>query len=155
MKTLLPTVQHLGCHVVELHYSRPLFETMTHISSSADAYQLLMDFVNPYRIDLKEFFFVILLSGANRVLCTAEVASGSTKCVSINIKEILQLSLFTNASAIIVAHNHPSGTLKPSSSDSRFTDTIKKASELLDITLLDHLIFTSEGYYSFSDSGLL
>jgi len=155
MKSLLPTVQHSGCHVVELHYIRPLFETMTFIGCSQDAFDLLTSFVNPNRIDLKEFFFVLLLTNANRVLCTAQVASGTARGVVTNPKEMLQLALLTHSSSLIMAHNHPSGTLKPSVSDLKFTKEMNKACKLLDITLLDHLIFTSESFYSFSDNGSL
>ena len=70
-----------------------------------------------------------------------------------NVKEIYQLALLSNASAVVVAHNHPSGKLKPSTADKDLTQKLKEAFKLLDITLLDHLILTSEGFSSFSDSG--
>mgnify|MGYP000619166385 FL=1 len=105
------------------------------------------------RIDYKEFFWVLLLTNANQVLGVSEISVGSTTGVSVNIKEIYQLALLSNASAVIVAHNHPSGKLTPSTADKNITEKLQKALKLLDIILLDHLILTSEGFVSFSDSG--
>jgi len=72
-----------------------------------------------------------------------------------NYKEILQLALLSNASAIILAHNHPSGDLNISASDRRVTSKIMEVTEIIEVTLLDHIIITSESYVSFSDSGEL
>jgi len=155
MKTNLPTTQLLGSNIIELHYIRPLFKTMKFINSSFMAYHLLQQVIHPYRIDLKEFFLVILLTNANRILAVSEVAAGTSKGVISNPKEMLQLALLVNASFLIIAHNHPSGTLIPSRSDVRFTTSMKKACRLVDMTLLDHIIFTSESYFSFSDARLL
>ena len=77
---------------------------------------------------------------------------GTTNGVTVNIKEVFQLALLTNVTCIIVAHNHPSGKLIASESDKRITQKLKKASKLLDLTLLDHLIITSEDFMSYSDS---
>jgi DNA repair protein RadC len=68
----------------------------------------------------------------------------------------MQYALKTNAQAIIICHNHPSGNDKPSESDTKITKKIKDAASLLDLQLMDHLIITpKEGYYSFSDNGIL
>ena len=73
----------------------------------------------------------------------------------INIKEIFQLVLKSNATNFLACHNHPSAELKPSLSDVKVTEKIKGGAELLDVKLLDHIILSSEGYYSFSDEGRL
>jgi len=151
MNTLLSTQYILSSYEIELHYKRPLFTSMKHISCSKDAEKILRDFINPNRLDLKEFFYVMLLTNANRLIGVSEVASGTTRCVIVPIKEILQLALKTNSSAILVAHTHPSGTLKKSKNDIRFTKKLKDGVKLMEITLLDHLIITSEAYISFSD----
>ena len=70
----------------------------------------------------------------------------------VNIKEICQLALLGHAMQIIIAHNHPSGTLTPSQADRKLTDKLKNTLNLLDIELLDHLIITSESYISFVDN---
>jgi DNA repair protein RadC len=155
MKAPIPTTQLFGCSELELHYKRPLFDSMVHIKSSKDAETILRKYIDPNRINLKEFFWMMALTQANRLLGISEIASGSPQGVSMNIKEIFQTILLTNASAIIVAHNHPSGNLKPSQSDRAFTKKLQKLSSLMDVTLLDHVILSSEDYYSFSDDRLL
>jgi DNA repair protein RadC len=122
---------------------------MYHITSAEDAIRYFRLFVNQKQLDLRECFWVMLLTNANRVLGIAEVASGTTLGVQPNPKYIFQLALLTNASAIIVAHSHPSGSLAVSENDLRETKKIKEIAHSLDITLLDHLIITSESFMSF------
>jgi len=140
---------------VELHYKRPLFHSMKSIARSEDAQEILRTFINPNRLDLKEFFWILLLSNANRLVAVAEISSGSPRCVQIQIREIFQLTLITNTSNFIVAHCHPSGNLKISESDKKLTSKLQELCELLELTLLDHIILTSESYTSFSDTGKL
>ncbi len=137
---------------VKIHYERPILNPNRVVKSSEDSERLLRTFIDAKRIDYKEFFWVLLLTNANQVIGVSEIAVGNTTGVSVNIKEIYQLALLANASAIIVAHNHPSGKLKPSEADKRLTNKLSEASKFLDITLLDHIILTSEGFVSFSDS---
>ena len=138
---------------VQIHYQRPIFNTHKTVKSSEDSEKYFRDFLDNNRIDYKEFFWVLLLTNANQVLGLSEISIGSTTGVSVNIKEIYQLALLSNASAVIVAHNHPSGKLVPSLADKNITEKLQKALKLLDIILLDHLILSSEGFVSFSDSG--
>ncbi|MCK8479035.1 JAB domain-containing protein [Psychroserpens algicola] len=155
MKTTLQVAHIMGCHEIEICYKRPLFNKMTLIKSSEDADNVLREFVNLKRIDLKEFYWVMLLSQSNRVLGISEIGSGTITGVATNLKEVYQLVLMTNSSALIVCHNHPSGNLKPSQSDKEVTEKLQKLADLIDVTLLDHLIITSEGYFSFSDNHLM
>ncbi len=74
---------------------------------------------------------------------------------SVDVRVILQAALLTNSVAIILAHNHPSGNLKPSRQDMEITKQVKDAARLMRITVLDHLILTDAGYYSFADEGEL
>ena len=152
MKTNLPSTLILSYAEIEVCYKRPRFQEMIHIKSSEDIDSLLKAHINMERIDLKEFFWVVLLSHANRVLGISEIGSGTPKGVATNLHEIYQLVLKTNATAIVVAHNHPSGNLKPSENDRWITKKLQKLAKLIDVTFLDHLIITSESYYSFSDS---
>lgn len=137
---------------IQIHYKRPIFDANRKVASSHDSERLLRSFIDTKRIDYKEFFWVLLLTNANHVLGISEIAVGNTTGVTVNVKEIYQLALLANASAIIVAHNHPSGKLEASQSDRNITAKIKEGLKFLDITLLDHLILTSEGFVSFSDS---
>ncbi|MFD2916861.1 JAB domain-containing protein [Psychroserpens luteus] len=155
MKTTLPVTQLMGCHEIEVCYKRPLFNKTMLIKSSKDADRILRSYINLKRVDLKEFFWVIPLSNANCVLGISEIGSGTIKSVSTNLHEIYQLVLLTNASGLIIAHNHPSGQLKPSETDKQITKKLTKLAELFDVTLLDHLIITSESYFSFSDNHIL
>ena len=148
MKNQLTTLHSYGSHIVELKYVRPFINEMRTISCAEDANSILRDFINPYQIDLRECFWVILLTNANRVLAISEVATGTSRGVQTNPKYIFQLALIANASALIIAHNHPSGTLKTSTSDVQETKKIKQIAALMEITLLDHLIITSEGFVS-------
>jgi len=152
MKTNLPSTEILSSSEIQLHYKRPLFSLMKHIKCSEDAEMILREFTDVNRIDLKEFFWVLFLTNANRLIGISEVASGSSDHVAISVKEVIQLSLITNASAIILAHNHPSGKTGVSKSDSIITQKLKELTSLFGITLLDHIIITSETYGSFSDS---
>lgn len=145
-------ILELQLHEVEIHYKRPVLNDNLKIKSSEDSVRVLRQFIDTKRIDYKEFFWVLLLNNSNQLLGISEIAVGSTNGVTVNIKEVFQLALLTNATCIIVAHNHPSGKLKASESDKRITQKLMKASKLLDLTLLDHIIITSEDFMSYSDS---
>lgn len=155
MKPNLPSTQLLSSSVIKIHYKRPLFDSMMHITRSKDAMAVLRKYADPDSIDLKEHFYVLMLSNANRLLGVSLISIGTTAGVCVGLKEILQLALITNSTGIIIAHNHPSGTLMPSQSDCQMTERIKEGLSLVDIRLLDHLIFTSDEYTSFADSGYL
>lgn len=73
----------------------------------------------------------------------------------VDIRMVLKEALLANATNIALAHNHPSGNLRPSREDDRLTDKVKQAAKLLDITLIDHVIVTNDGYYSYQDEGRL
>ena len=140
---------------VEIHYKRPLFESMTPIKSAEDANRMLRSYINKAKIDLKECFWVLLLTNANRLLGISEVAVGTSTGVLINTKEILQLALLTHANTIIVAHNHPSGKLSFSESDKKQTQRLQELAKIMEINLLDHIIITSESFLSFANEGEL
>ncbi len=133
---------------IRIHYTRPPLDSMPQITCVPDAVALFRSFVDPERIDLKEFFWIMLLTHSHHVLGISEIAIGNTSEVSLPKKEIFQLSLTAHASAIILCHNHPSGHLTPSQSDIALTKEIFAFATLVDVKILDHLILTSEGYYS-------
>ena len=94
--------------------------------------------------------YIVTLTNSNRLISISEITSGTTKGVQISPKLIFQLALKANAVAIIVAHNHPSGKLKISESDKKETQKLKLLADKMEITLLDHLIITSESFLSFA-----
>jgi DNA repair protein RadC len=103
---------------------------------------------------------MLLLNRANKVLGIFEVSSGSATGTVADPKLVFAAAIKTNACGIILAHyvkahNHPSGNLQPSQADIDLTRRMKEGGKLLEIQLLDHVILTSEGYYSFADEGLL
>ncbi len=98
---------------------------------------------------------LLLLNRGAKVLGKYELSKGGTASAAIDIKLVLSITLKCNASGIILIHNHPSGNLKPSPSDISLTEKLQKACKVIDIKLLDHLIVSQYGYYSFSDENLL
>ena len=141
-------------HEVEIHYKRPLVDSMTSIKDSKSASQAVRDFANEETLDHKEFFWAMYLTPMNKILAICELSKGSTMGTVVNIKEIVQLALRLNASNVLICHNHPSGNLCFSKADIALTKKIKKAVETMDMTLLDHIIITSEGYSSYEDEDI-
>ncbi len=127
------------------------------ITSSETAAQALKHHVfDPDTIGLYESFYLLCLNRANAVLGASLISKGGTSGTVVDIKIIFATALKAGASNIIVAHNHPSGSLSPSQADIDITKKIKQAGEIMQIPLLDHIILTYDnGYYSFADEGML
>lgn len=138
---------------IEIHYTRPIGVTFCKVTNMNEAETVIRESIDLRKIDHKEFFWVLLLNHSNQVLGISEIGRGSTSRVDVNIKEIFQLALRANASSVILAHNHPSGNPKPSSTDIAITKKIKEGGKLLDIEVHDHLIFTSQGCTSLLEEG--
>ena len=144
-----------GCYEIQIHYKRKIYDISKKIVNSESAATIFRDFIDPNRLDHKEFFVILLLTQANQVIAISEVSVGCTHGTLVNIKEIVQQALLTNTSGVIVCHNHPSGELTKSASDEAITKRITGALGLLDMKLLDHIILTTESYTSFADEGWL
>ena len=125
------------------------------VNSSSKCYQLLLQTWDENKIDFVEQFKVLLLNRCNRVLGIYELSSGGITGTVADVRLVMTAALKANAVAVILSHNHPSGNLKPSKPDEELTRKIKTAGLYLDIRVLDHIIVTSEGYYSFTDEGVL
>jgi DNA repair protein RadC len=126
------------------------------ITCSRDAYEIFIDNWNPEIIEFVEEFKILLMNRSNSVLGILEISKGGISGTVSDLRVIFVAAIKGNASGIICAHNHPSGNLNPSESDTRLTQKLKEAGNLMDIQLLDHLILSTEGdYYSFADNGLL
>ncbi len=122
------------------------------IRSSNDAREI----IQPYFADLThEEFYCVFLNRANRVIKIEQISKGGISGTVTDVRIVLKSAVLNTASGMIVAHNHPSGNLSPSDSDSRITQKIKEAGLLLDVQLLDHLIIAGPDYYSFADNGAL
>lgn len=124
------------------------------ITSSHTAYELLQASWSSGTMELQEEFKVLLLNRSNSVLGIYNMSKGGTGGTVVDIKLLFAVALKCNAVSIIISHNYPSGKLEPSLADKEMTKKIKSASEFLDVKLLDHLIITKNGYYSFADNGI-
>ncbi len=100
-----------------------------------------------------EEFWVICLNNRNKVIHKAKISEGGFSSAHVDLKKLMKITLDTRATSIILAHNHPSGTLFPSEQDISLTHRIQQAAQMLDIRLLDHIIITETAFYSFSDHG--
>ena len=125
------------------------------VNGSRDAFNILKESWDESRIELVEQFKVMLTNRANKVLGILEVSTGGVSGTVAYPKLIFAAGIKAGACGFIVAHNHPSGNLKPSQADIELTKKLREGGRYLEIQLLDHLIVTTEGYYSFADEGLI
>jgi DNA repair protein RadC len=122
------------------------------ITGSRDAYKILY----PLLADLNhEEFWIMLLNKGNKVLGTHLISKGGLATTIADPKIIFQVALEHHAASIILSHNHPSGSLKPSAEDLNLTKRLTAGARLLDLIIFDHLIITDQSYYSFADEGVL
>jgi len=114
------------------------------------------DIFQPLLADLHhEEFWILFLNRSNRVISRMKLSQGGVSGTVTDVRIVMKKAIENLASGIIVCHNHPSGNLNPSESDTKITQKIKEAGNLMDIQLLDHLIISDKDYYSFADNGLL
>lgn len=125
------------------------------ITGSDSAYKLLLSCWDKSIIEFQEEFKVLLLNRSNKVLGVYPLSKGGVSGTFVDPKLVFSVALKCNASALILAHNHPSGNLSPSENDKGLTKKLISAGKFLDIKVLDHLIMTTEGYYSFADEGIM
>ena len=141
---------------IEISY-RPVrkLSSLPRIKTSGDAYRVFMISWDKAKLEFVEQFKVMLLNRANRVLGICTISTGSSTGTIADPKLIFGVCLKANACNLILCHNHPSGSLTPSKSDDLLSQKIKEGGRLLEVAVLDHLIVTNEGYYSFADEGVL
>ncbi|PIB38289.1 RadC family protein [Maribacter sp. 4G9] len=126
------------------------------IQSSKDVAKMLIETWDSDTIGLHESFKVVLLNNSNKVKGIYQLSKGGITATIIDIRLLFAVVLKSLSVAIILTHNHPSGKLNASQADRDITDKIKRAAELLDIKVLDHILIAPNGdYYSFADNGLL
>lgn len=129
------------------------------LASAVLDYRMAADYLrsvwNPDTLELVEDFYVVCLNGAHEPLGWVRVSSGGLNSTTVDPRVVFGVALQTASSAIIVAHNHPSGCLTPSPEDRKVTSRLKEAGTLLGITLLDHIILSKGAAFSFADEGLL
>lgn len=151
MKTAFPKVSE-----IELIYkSGSPIEDRVKVRSSKEAYAVLMGAWDENKIDFVEQAKVLLLNRAKDVLGIYELSTGGCTGTILEPKLVFVAAMKANATSLILAHNHPSGSLRPSYEDTSMTKKISAAGHLLHLPVEDHLIVTRNGYYSFADNGCL
>lgn len=126
------------------------------IKKVLDAVEAVSQVIDQERVGLQEQFAVIYLNRSNTVIGTLNTFSGTISCTTVDLKIVVGTAIKLMASAVIVAHNHPSGKMIPSNEDIQLTNKLKNALEMLDISLLDHIIIgPEERYCCFSELNLI
>lgn len=138
---------------IQIQY-KPLKNKYPKINNSQSVNEVLK-IVFEEEMNYRENFYISLLNNQNQILGIKLISTGGMKAAVVDVRIILQTALLSHATSIILAHNHPSGQLKPSQADKNITAKIKKAAQQIDVNVLDHLIFSREGYLSFADEGIL
>lgn len=142
--------------VAALEIGRRKRETGEEKLSSIQSSESVFNLMQPILGDLQhEEFWVLYLNNSNKVLAKQQLSKGGITGTLVDVRLVIKKAIELNSVAIILVHNHPSGTLKVSEADKQITQKIKIASSSLDIKLLDHLVITEQDYTSFADEGLL
>lgn len=122
------------------------------ITSSTDVFELMQPIIGELE---HEEFWIVYLNNSNKVLQKNQLSKGGMTGTLVDVRLVMKNALEVGATGLILAHNHPSGTLKPSEADKQITQKLKLAAQSLDIKVLDHLIVTEKAYFSFADDGIL
>ena len=150
------TERQTACLIASFELSRrkALQETSdrTQIKCSKDIFDVFAPLVSDLQY---EEFHVVYLNRANKIIKFEKISQGGISGTVTDVRIIMKNAITCLASGMIVCHNHPSGNLNPSDSDTKITLKIKEAGNLLDVQLLDHIIISDKDYYSFADNGLI
>lgn len=122
------------------------------ITSSLSVFELMQPIIGELQ---HEEFWIIYLNNSNKVIQKNQLSKGGITGTLVDVRLVLKNALEVGATGLIVAHNHPSGTLKPSEADKQITQKLKLAAQSIDIKVLDHLIVTEKAYFSFADDSIL
>ncbi len=122
------------------------------IGGSKDVYEFMQPLIGELQY---EEFWIVYLNNSNRILQKWRLSVGGMTGTAVDIRLVYKKAIEIYATAIILCHNHPSGKIQPSNADKQLTSKFKKASDILDVKLLDHLIITENAYFSFADESML
>ncbi|WP_373168929.1 JAB domain-containing protein [Bacteroides cellulosilyticus] len=122
------------------------------IRMSKDIYDLMQPLIGDLR---NEEFWIVAINNASRIIKKVQVSVGGIDQTSADVRLIMRVLIEAGASLFAAVHNHPSGNSKPSNDDRKLTEQLKKAADIFNIRMMDHVIITNQGYYSFCDEGLL
>ena len=150
---LTPKRKELAAAAVELYKRVQIKQAeRRQIISGETAYNILRPLIGDIE---REEFWAIYLNQSNRIIRKERLSAGGLTGTYVDVRLIMKGALLCSATGIIISHNHPSGNEKPSTEDNRITEQIKKAADTLNIRLIDHIIITSNTYYSYVDNGML
>ena len=125
------------------------------IKSAKDSIDILRKFITSAKVQTQEYAVAIFLNNNNNVLAVYQFGMGGFTGTVMDKRLLMAAALKLGATAIILAHNHPSGNLRPSEADKSITKQISEIARLHDISILDHIIITKDGYYSFAENGIM
>ena len=157
-KELLNSNENFIINELSLSYKRsiqlndPQFQQL---NSSKKVSNLLRHIWDTDQLEIRESFYLLCFSTSLDLVGYQKISEGGMDAVLVDLRLLFSIALLSRATSIVVAHNHPSGTLKPSNADKVLTKNIVQAGEFLSIRLNDHIILTNNNYYSFRDEGLL
>ena len=139
---------------LELGRRRRLEEALelSKVTSSKEAFEILQPLIGELK---HEEFWILYLNNSNKIIHKYQLSKGGITGTVVDTRMVFKKAFELSATALIIAHNHPSGTLKPSVADKNLTQKIKMAGETLDIKIIDHLIITEKAYFSFADQNIL
>jgi len=152
---MTPLAQFHVAEVELIYKSKVKDSELPRVLTSRDVYEVFKQSWDENKIDFIEQFKIMLLNRSNRVLAIYEVSTGGITGTIADPRVIFTAALKANAVSLALAHNHPSGDIKPSRQDEALTEKIKCAGNFLEIKVIEHLIISSESYFSFADEGLL
>jgi len=154
---LIPNIPSQPARVTVSYSHKVKPSLLPQVKHSREIFEILLDIWENHisGLDYHESFVVIFMNRANKVIGWELLSTGGTAGVVADPKMIFQAALLVNAASIAVSHNHPSGALKPSDADIKLTKKIVEVGNVLEMPVLDHIIMTSEGYYSFADEAML
>ena len=147
---IMYTIREVKLSYIKEHQLTPINNQAIKSSlTSAETFRTIWD----DDLDMIERFYVLYLDNANKVQSVSMISMGGITGTVVDLRMVFATALKCLATSIIVAHNHPSGSLRPSAADLNLTKKIEEAGKVLDIALLDHIILTENSYYSFRDEG--
>lgn len=148
---LTPAKKQLVMAAIEVYKLFSFREKKERLLCSNDIYMVM----KAYLQDLdNEEFWVIMMDSFNHIIKKVRISFGGIDATFVDVRLILKEALLCNAVSMVMAHNHPSGNIRPSVQDNSLTENVRKAANVMNIKLLDHIVFTDSGYYSYSDEGV-
>lgn len=143
-----------GAYELQIIYRR-ISPHRVAVRQASDALSFCRTFVYPDGVEYAETFNALFLDKANKIFCWKNIGVGGLSGTVADVRLVMQSALLAHCTSIIIVHNHPSGNIQPSEADRSLTKKFSEAGKFLEIAVLDHLVITSDSYYSFADEGLL